>query len=342
MDNPEITKTLAPYSDWVQRSQQILAPLVALGRIQSALDLGCNCGPWLAALNNLGVADVVGVNDMEIWDNILFDRRRAFVHDLATPLDLGRKFDLVICLEVAEHVGSGESGAAELMRTISRHGDTVLFSAATPGQEGDGHINCQPHEYWHERFSALGFKMWDIMRPFLSLRDEVETWYKTNMFLYTRRPPAPGAQGEAAPHTDLPAAQAKELPAPAAARRKLTLQDVHRFMNSAIGWARRGGKLIEQSEADRRAAICLRCEHNVEVEGCYGCSGIRNFVHGVVGDRQVKGEDQLQQCEICGCNNATKVWLPLDAIDNSALRYPHWCWQNEPVTDHDNSGAASP
>lgn len=187
MDNPELTKTLQPYSSWVSRSKGILAPVVALGNFRSALDLGCNCGPWLGALNDLGVHDVIGVNDLEIWDNILFDRSLSVVHDLSHPLDLGRRFDLVLCLEVAEHVGGGDAGADELITTIEKHGDTVLFSAATPGQWGDGHVNCQPHEYWHERFKRKGFHVWDVMRPILQQRADTEDWYKANMFLYTRR-----------------------------------------------------------------------------------------------------------------------------------------------------------
>lgn len=189
MDNPKYTKTLHPYCRWVARSEAILGPVINLTRARSVLDLGCNCGPWLAAANNLGVNDVVGVNDLEIWDNILFDRSGAIVHDLEKPLDLKRFFDLVICLEVAEHVGGGDAGAAELMRTITRHTNTVLFSAATPGQPGDGHINCQPHEYWHDRFAAYGFKCWDIMRPFIRDRTDTEDWYKNNMFIYTLSPP---------------------------------------------------------------------------------------------------------------------------------------------------------
>jgi SAM-dependent methyltransferase len=191
MDNPSHMKTTHPYKGWVSRSKAILAPILAILRARSVLDLGCNCGPWLGAAIDLGISpgSAWGVNDLEIWDNILFNRECSLVHDLAKPLDLKRSFDLVICLEVAEHVGGGDEGAAELMRTITRHGNNVLFSAATPGQPGDGHINCQPHEYWHERFAAYGYQCWDIMRPFIQGRADTEDWYKKNMFLYTLSPP---------------------------------------------------------------------------------------------------------------------------------------------------------
>jgi SAM-dependent methyltransferase len=187
MDNPEFSKTIPPYVGWVARSRKLLEPLVSMCRITSALDLGCGSGTWLGALNDLGVSDVFGVDARQISSNILFDRELSKVQDLGQPLDLGRKFDLVICLEVAEHIDGGDSGAAELMRTISRHSDLVLFSAATPGQPGDHHVNCQPHEYWHKRFADLGYKKWDIIRPYIASWPDMEWWYKRNTFIYSRR-----------------------------------------------------------------------------------------------------------------------------------------------------------
>ena len=53
--------------------------------------------------------------------------------------------------------------------------DSVFFSAAEPGQNGVGHINCQPMEYWTEKFVEKGYievpeviKRWrkEIHEPF--------------------------------------------------------------------------------------------------------------------------------------------------------------------------------
>jgi hypothetical protein len=64
----------------------------------------------------------------------------------------------------------------------------VVFSAAVVGQEGIGHINCQPHEYWHGKFEERGYVMSDPFRPRLAGNPRVSAWYASNLFLYTKAP----------------------------------------------------------------------------------------------------------------------------------------------------------
>ena len=139
---------------------------------RSVLDLGCGQGEWLDCFDcdaKLGV-DISG--------------GRGIFHDLTEPLDLHRNYALILCLEVAEHLP--EESADTLMDTIARHGDDVLFSAAVPGQEGKGHINLQPHDYWHEKFSERGYETLDIIRPAVMDNPDVKPWYRNNVFLYSR------------------------------------------------------------------------------------------------------------------------------------------------------------
>src|SRR3989344_334927 len=74
--------------------------------------------------------------------------------DLSKYFNLNRKFDIVICIEVAEHI-PGESSDL-LVENISRHGNLIIFTAATPGQGGTDHINEQPKEYWISKFKKAG------------------------------------------------------------------------------------------------------------------------------------------------------------------------------------------
>jgi len=62
----------------------------------------------------------------------------------------GGPIDLALCLEVGEHLPP-ELGN-RLVRLLSELSPTVVFSAASPGQGGIGHINEQPKEYWLTRF----------------------------------------------------------------------------------------------------------------------------------------------------------------------------------------------
>jgi hypothetical protein len=123
------------------------------------------------------VQDVVGVD--------IADHGVGIVHDLTEPLNLGRTFDIVLCLETGEHLPA--EAADTLADSITEHvarGGFIVFSAAVPGQEGTGHINCQPHEYWHTKFAGRGFEMHDCIRPRIAQDARVSPWYRDNIFVY--------------------------------------------------------------------------------------------------------------------------------------------------------------
>jgi SAM-dependent methyltransferase len=164
-------------SPTVVASATVVAPLLkTLLAPGSLLDVGCGQGEWLDAF---GLDDMLGV-DIAAPEG---DRYRR--HDLAEPLHLNRTFDLVLCLEVGEHLP--EAAADTLVDTLTRHGTKVVFSAAVPGQAGKGHINCQPHEYWHGKFAERGFATYDLVRPLMQHDGRVSPWYRNNMFIHERR-----------------------------------------------------------------------------------------------------------------------------------------------------------
>lgn len=156
-------------------SASVVAPIVKyLLEPESVLDIGCGQGEWLEAF---GCEDSVGV------DIAAPEREGFFRHDLTTPLYLRRQFDLVISLETAEHLP--EEAADIYVASIVRHASlAVLFSAALPGQEGLHHVNCQPHEYWHEKFESHNFKTRDPIRAMIADDERVSWWYRNNLFIY--------------------------------------------------------------------------------------------------------------------------------------------------------------
>ena len=79
-------------------------------------------------------------------------------HDLPTPPEFPRRFDLVLSLETAEHLPP--TSAATFVSTLTSLGDVVLFSAAVPGQAWtkNVHVNEQWPEYrGRDSFSVVGF-----------------------------------------------------------------------------------------------------------------------------------------------------------------------------------------
>jgi SAM-dependent methyltransferase len=149
----------------------------------SVLDVGCGRGVWLAQWLRHGATEVLGVDGPYIDAKMLHVPGSSFLaRDISQPLSLGRTFDLVQSLEVAEHLA--EANAETFIDTLTRHGSVILFSAAIPGQGGEHHINEQPWEYWRAKFAARGFELFDFVRPLIRDDEAIYFCYRFNSFIF--------------------------------------------------------------------------------------------------------------------------------------------------------------
>ncbi len=150
---------------------------------RSLLDVGCGRGAWLAEWHAAGIDDLQGIDGDYVDRTTLRVKPEQFEgRDLRHAFDLGRKFDLVQSLEVAEHIPV--EFAATFIDNLVRHGDIIMFSAAVPGQGGEDHINEQPLEFWRGHFRRHGFEPYDVVRAQLKDNAEVAPWYKYNTLVY--------------------------------------------------------------------------------------------------------------------------------------------------------------
>jgi SAM-dependent methyltransferase len=165
-------------------SARVVVPIIQeLIHPRSVLDVGCGIGTWATVWIASGVSDVIGVDGDYVDKELLQLPRERFIgHNLSDPLDVGRKFDLVTCLEVAEHLPA--ASASTLVESLVRHTEVVVFSAAIPGQEGAGHINEQWPSYWVAHFARAGYQPFDLLRGRLWNNGEVEWWYQQNCLLF--------------------------------------------------------------------------------------------------------------------------------------------------------------
>ena len=167
-------------------AQVVVSILMDALQPKSVLDLGCGRGAWLGVWKAAGASQVLGVDgDYVDRNDLAVDLSEFRARDLGSAIDLDRRFDLVESLEVAEHLP--ESRARGFVTDLCRHGDTVLFGAAPPGQGGEHHINEQPYSYWRAFFSELGYDAFDFVRPQITERREVAPWYRYNTLLYVKR-----------------------------------------------------------------------------------------------------------------------------------------------------------
>jgi SAM-dependent methyltransferase len=165
-----------------------IAPVVYhLIKPKTVVDFGCGVGTFLRAFKDLGAEEILGLDGP--WLSIdqlskYIDRTTFKETDLEAPVSLSKKYDLAICLEVAEHLK--ELAADILINTLVRASDVILFSAAVPGQGGQNHINEQWKFYWEAKFNNHGYYFHDVLRPIFWDNKNIAWWYKQNMFLVVR------------------------------------------------------------------------------------------------------------------------------------------------------------
>jgi SAM-dependent methyltransferase len=157
-----------------------------LPRIDAVADVGCGVGTWLAAAQGLGASVIAGVDGPWVDRSLLAIPNDCFrTADLSQPLDLGRRFDLALSLEVAEHLPA--TRAADFVATLTGLADVVLFAAAIPFQGGTGHVNEQWPEYWSRLFEQRGYATLDVIRPAVWSDVSIPFWYRQNTLLYVQR-----------------------------------------------------------------------------------------------------------------------------------------------------------
>ena len=170
-----------------RQSAEAIVPLVlALVKPQSVIDVGCGLGTWLSVFEELGVKDVFGIDGDHVDRRMLqIPNERFTAFDLKKPIPIDRQFDLVISLEVAEHLP--EDCAKTFIHSLTGLGPVILFSAAIPFQEGTNHLNEQWPDYWANHFNEDGYVAVDCLRKKVWQDDQVEWWYAQNMLLFCQK-----------------------------------------------------------------------------------------------------------------------------------------------------------
>ena len=168
--------------------REVVPIIIELVKPKSILDVGCGTGTWLKAFEEHGITDYTGIDGEYLDVHLLrIPREKFYPQNLQEAFSLHRTFDLVISLEVAEHIE--EKFADQFVQTLVTHGDVILFSSAIPGQGGQNHVNEQWPEYWQEKFERHGYYYHDLLRPQIWYNEEVQWWYRQNTFLLMKEKP---------------------------------------------------------------------------------------------------------------------------------------------------------
>ena len=170
------------------KSAGVVVPLlIEVFNPKSVIDIGCGVGGWLHVFQNNGVMDVCGydVNELDV-EKYFIDKKyiRTNADISNSNFRIREKSDLLICLEVAEHLPA--EVADQFVLNLANASPVVILSAALPGQTGINHINEQPPWYWREKFNNIGYVEIDFIRPLILRNEDVCWWYRQNITCFVR------------------------------------------------------------------------------------------------------------------------------------------------------------
>ena len=143
---------------WVEFFGGIADRIVNDLKPKTVLDAGCAMGYLVAALRDRGV-DAYGIDISEYAISKVREDIKPYcvVGSLTEPLPdcLPRKYDLVVTIEVLEHLY--EEDGKRAIHNLCTFSDRIIFSSTPDDFSEHTHFNVQQREYWAKLFAAEGF-----------------------------------------------------------------------------------------------------------------------------------------------------------------------------------------
>ena len=140
--------------EWLAFYESIADRIVSEIHPASVLDTGCAMGILVEFLRERQV-EAFGLDISEYAIRNVHRGARSYCWVGSVAESFPHEFDLIVCIEVLEHLPRFESEKA--IQNLCRHSDDILFSS-TPFDYKEGtHYNVQPPEYWCEAFAREGF-----------------------------------------------------------------------------------------------------------------------------------------------------------------------------------------
>lgn len=139
---------------WSQFFAAIADRIVADFGPAVVLDAGCAMGFLVEALRERG-AEAFGVDISEYAIANVAAAVRPFCRVRSITDPLPRKYELIVCIEVLEHLLPADSERA--VANLCAHSDDILFSSSPDDYKEATHFNVQLPDYWAEQFARHGF-----------------------------------------------------------------------------------------------------------------------------------------------------------------------------------------
>lgn len=139
---------------WDEFFGRIADEIVARLNPATVLDVGCAIGFLVEKLRDRDV-DARGIDISEYALSQAPTQLQPYLRPGSVTEELEGPYDLVVCIEVVEHLP--ESAAAAAVANLAAAGDAILFSSSPSDFAEPTHQNVRPIDYWLKLFAVHGF-----------------------------------------------------------------------------------------------------------------------------------------------------------------------------------------
>lgn len=159
------------YNRYIQICQRrALLPLLPASSAGAALDVGCGVGRWSLELATRGL-EVTGVDLSPYMIELARARAReagvqaSFAVGDVVSMSLGRKFDLIVCVTVLQHIldpALARMAIQRLAAHLSVDGQLILLEAAPPARTtrcDTAVFRARPLDWYVEELRAVGLSV---------------------------------------------------------------------------------------------------------------------------------------------------------------------------------------
>ncbi len=131
--------------------------LIKTLHVKGFIDIGCGPGGMVELAQDKGLHAIGIDGDDSLFGTWHDNHVPVILHDFQQPITRYEipPVDLVWSVEFLEHV---EEKYIDNFLPVFLKGKYIVCTAAPPGTPGHHHVNCQPQEYWIEKFEAAGMK----------------------------------------------------------------------------------------------------------------------------------------------------------------------------------------
>lgn len=164
-----------------QRLMQGLIRLCRAYKHKYLVDFGCGMGDYVKGFQKAGISCHGydgNPNTEELTGGL------GLTLDLSEPQDFGVMYDMVLSLEVGEHIPEEFEGI--FIQNLVTHADKmIVLSWAVPGQAGLGHVNCLDNDYIIGKLKESGFR-YDARWSGILRRGSLLPWFKKTIMVFHR------------------------------------------------------------------------------------------------------------------------------------------------------------